>query len=164
MLFEIRTMLPEDWPAVRKIYEEGISTGNATFETELPDWHKWNSNHRQNCRLVASNANEILGWAALTSVSVRQVYSGVAEVSLYVAAVARGRGLGKALLQALVNESEADGVWTLQAGIFPENTVSIAVHESCGFRKVGIRSRIGKLDKTWRDVFLLERRSSKVGN
>lgn len=163
MRFEIRTMVAEDWHAVRSIYGEGISTGNATFETELPGWEKWDTGHRRNCRLVAVDANEILGWAALSSVSAREVYSGVAEVSVYVAAAARGLGIGKALLQALVKESEANGVWTLQAGIFPENAASIALHESCGFRKVGVRSRIGKLKNAWRDVLLLERRSSNVG-
>ncbi len=164
MRFEIRTMIAEDWPAVRRIYGEGIATGYATFETELPDWQKWDGSHRLNCRLVATNANEILGWAALSSVSTRQAYSGVAEVSVYVAATTRGHGVGKALLQTLIKESEANGVWTLQAGIFPENTASVALHESCGFRRVGVRNRLGKLKNEWRDVLLLERRSSKIGS
>ena len=168
-------MPPGSWPAVREIYREGIATGNATFETELPDWEKWDSNHRKDCRLLALeptgdgdllirfDKGPILGWAALSRVSNRNVYSGVAEVSVYVSAAARGRGVGKALLQALVHESELCGIWTLQAGIFQENVVSIALHKSCGFREVGVRRRIGKLGEVWRDVLLLERRSSKVG-
>jgi len=161
---------------VCEIYREGIATGNATFETELPDWEKWDSNHRKNCRLVAVEPIEedaaellippakltVLGWAALSPVSTRRVYAGVTEVSVYVARVARGRGVGKALLQALVQESEVNGIWTLQAGIFPENLASIALHKSCGFRKVGVRRRIGKLADLWRDVLLLERRSATV--
>lgn len=173
----ILPMPPDFWPAVREIYAEGIATGNATFETELPEWGKWDSNHRKDCRLVALEPFEedladrliqphevrVLGWAALSAVSGRRVYRGVAEVSVYVAAAARGRGLGKALLDALVLESEVNGIWTLQAGIFPENAASIALHQSCGFRKVGVRRRIGKLGDTWRDVLLLERRSEKTG-
>jgi L-amino acid N-acyltransferase YncA len=161
---QIIRMQPEDWPAVRTIYGEGIATGNATFETELPGWQKWDGNHRQDCRLVARNAEQVLGWAALSPVSGRVVYSGVAEVSVYVATAARGSGVGKALLKALIEESERHGVWTLQAGIFAENAASIAIHKSCGFREVGIRQRVGKLGEIWRDVVLLERRSSRVGN
>jgi len=172
-------MQPELWPTVREIYREGIATGNATFETELPEWEKWDSSHLKNCRLVALGPisgdteagaplaslgkSTVLGWAALSPVSSRYVYRGVAEVSVYVAAAARGRGVGKALLEALVAESEVNGIWTLQAGIFPENAASIALHKSCGFRKVGVRKRIGKLGDTWRNVLLLERRSSTVG-
>jgi L-amino acid N-acyltransferase YncA len=165
--FSIQQMLPKHWPAVREIYREGIASGNATFETELPDWDKWDAGHHKNCRIVALHqpaANgAVLGWAALSPVSARRVYAGVAEVSVYVAASARGRGVGKALLQALVHESEVNGIWTLQAGIFPENSASIALHKSCGFREVGIRHRIGKLGDTWRDVLLLERRSATAG-
>jgi phosphinothricin acetyltransferase len=175
-------MSVDHWPAVREIYGQGIATGNATFETELPQWEKWDSTHCKNCRLIAlesvvpeSIEDEtaellispgkltVLGWAALSPVSSRRVYAGVAEVSVYVAAAARGRGVGKALLEALVRESEVNGIWTLQAGIFPENLASIALHKSFGFRDVGARCRIGKLGETWRDVFLLERRSSTVG-
>ncbi len=169
-------MPPELWPAVREIYREGIATGNATFETDLPEWEKWDTAHRKDCRLVALEPFEkdsefviplenvtVLGWAALSPVSARRVYSGVAEVSVYVAAAARGRGVGKALLQALVQESEANGIWTLQAGIFPENVASVKLHEFCGFRKVGVRHRIGKLGDVWRDDLLLERRSSLIG-
>jgi L-amino acid N-acyltransferase YncA len=165
---------PDAWPAIREIYRQGIETGNSTFETEVPDWVKWDSTHRPDCRLVAVEpihasgvANvvppEVLGWAALAPVSSRQVYRGVAEVSLYVAARARGRGVGKALLESLIRESEANGVWTLQAGIFPENIASIALHERFGFRKLGVRRRIGKLADVWRDVVVFERRSSKIG-
>ena len=176
MNFQITALRPEDWAAAREIYREGIATGNATFETELPSWEKWDSAHRQDCRLAAReliapmqgstgcDTNGVLGFAALSPVSTRAVYAGVAEISVYVAAAARGRGVGKALLQALVEESELNGVWTLQAGIFPENVASIALHKSCGFREVGVRHRIGKLGDTWRDVLLLERRSSKAGN
>jgi L-amino acid N-acyltransferase YncA len=167
-------MPPDLWPAVRQIYAEGIATGNATFETELPDWHKWDSSHRKDCRLVAVETGnkelpvsfakiKVLGWAALSSASTRHVYRGVAEVSVYVASAARGKGIGKELLEALILESELNGIWTLQAGIFPENKASAALHRSCGFREIGIRRKIGALGNTWRDVLLLERRSSKVG-
>ncbi|MGO8796068.1 MAG: N-acetyltransferase family protein [Candidatus Sulfotelmatobacter sp.] len=169
-------MSPNLWPAVREIYHEGMATGNATFETEIPDWEQWDAHHRKTCRLVAlepfddvadilvsAKKINVLGWAALSPVSARQVYAGVAEVSVYVAAAARGRGVGTSLLQALVLESEMKGIWTLQAGIFPENAASIALHKSCGFRKVGVRRLIGKLGDTWKDVLLLERRSSSVG-
>jgi|SRR5580704_734060 L-amino acid N-acyltransferase YncA len=160
---QITPMQPTDWPAVREIYAEGIATGQATFETLLPDWEKWDSSHRQDCRLIAREHGQVVGWAALSPVSARRVYSGVAEVSVYVAAAAQGRGVGTALLKALIEESESRGVWTLQAGIFPENTASIAIHKSCGFHEVGKRERIGKLGKTWRDVFLMERRSAATG-
>lgn len=163
MNYKIEFMQPADWPAIREIYREGIATGNATFETELPDWEKWNSAHRQDCRIIARKGKEVLGWAALSPVSARRVYAGVAEVSVYVIAAARGRGVGKTLLQALIEESERHGIWTLQAGIFPGNAASLALHKSCGFREVGARSRIGKLGETWRDVLLLERRSVSVG-
>jgi L-amino acid N-acyltransferase YncA len=163
MELTIRPMTPEDWPAVRRIYGEGIATGNATFATELPDWQNWDSSHRPDCRLIASDENEILGWAALSPVSARQVYAGVAEVSVYIAASARGTGVGKALLRALIEESERRGIWTLQAGIFPENVTSVSLHKSLGFREVGVRQRVGKMGNRWRDVLLLERRSSIAG-
>jgi L-amino acid N-acyltransferase YncA len=163
MLYQIAPMRPEDWAAVREIYREGIATGNATFEIELPDWEKWDSVHLRDCRLVARKGEHILGWAALSPVSRRRVYAGVAEVSVYVAAAARGRGVGRALLKALIDESERSGIWTSQAGIFPENATSIAIHKACAFREVGVRRRIGKLGQVWRDVLLLERRSSRVG-
>jgi len=153
-------MKPEDWPAVREIYREGIATGQATFEVDLPAWEKWDAAHRKDCRLLARNAEHIFGWAALSHVSTRKVYSGVAEASVYVGASARGIGVGKRLLQALIEESERNEIWTLQVGIFPENLASLALHKSCGFREVGVRRRIGKLGDVWRDVLLLERRSS----
>jgi phosphinothricin acetyltransferase len=160
---QITPMQPDDWPTVREIYREGIATGHATFETDLPDWEKWDSGHRQDCRLIARKGEQVLGWAALSPVSGRRVYAGVAEVSVYVAAAARGSGVGKALLEALIQESELHRIWTLQAGIFPENAASIALHKSRGFREVGVRLHIGKRDEVWRDVLLLERRSSTVG-
>jgi L-amino acid N-acyltransferase YncA len=163
MDYQIAAMRPEDWPAVREIYREGIATGDATFETVPPVWQKWDSSHRQDSRLIARKADQVLGWAALSPVSGRHVYSGVAEVSVYVAALARGIGVGKVLLKALIDESETHGLWTLQAGIFPENTASIALHKSCGFREVGVRQRIGQMNGTWRDVLLLERRSTRTG-
>jgi L-amino acid N-acyltransferase YncA len=163
MEYQVVPMQPQDWPQVREIYGEGIETGNATFATDLPNWQKWDSAHRHDCRMVARNGERIFGWAALSPVSVRSVYGGVAEVSVYVSAAARGYGVGKSLLKALIDESESHGIWTLQAGIFPENTASIVLHKSLGFREVGKRERIGKLGDTWRDVLLLERRSSKVG-
>ena len=163
MIYQITPMRPDDWPAVREIYREGIATGHATFETDVPDWEKWDSGHRQDCRLIARIGEQVLGWAALSPVSGRCVYAGVAEVSVYVAAAARSSGVGKALLQALIEESELHRIWTLQAGIFPENAASIALHTSRGFREVGVRRHIGKRDEVWRDVLLLERRSSTVG-
>ena len=163
MDFQITLMQPEHWPAVREIYREGIATGNATFETEIPDWERWDNAHRRDCRLIARHGAQIFGWAALSPVSARRVYAGVAEVSVYVAASARGSGVGKALLHELIEQSESCGIWTLQAGIFPENAASIALHKSCGFREVGVRSRIGKMGDRWRDVLLLERRSLRAG-
>lgn len=164
--FDVVAMTPKDWMEVRRIYAEGIDTQNATFETELPTWEKWDAGHRLDCRFiakVAGTSGELLGWAALSPVSSRNVYRGVAEVSVYVAAEARGRGVGTSLLKALIEESEAAGIWTLQAGIFPENAPSISLHKSCGFREVGVRQKIGKLGERWRDTILLERRSTTVG-
>lgn len=175
MRYAIVPMTPDQWPAVRDIYAQGIATGNATFATEAPDWEKWDISHRRDCRLVALEPIDespapaikakptVLGWAALSPVSGRLVYEGVAEVSVYVAAAARQQGVGKALLAGLIEESEKNGIWTLQAGIFPENVASIRLHESRGFREVGVRKRIGKMQDRWRDVLLLERRSQKVG-
>jgi L-amino acid N-acyltransferase YncA len=163
MDLRIVDMANEDWPTVREIYAEGIATGNATFETVVPDWPKWDSGHHKKCRLLARDDREIVGWAALSPVSSRQVYAGVSEVSIYVAGSARGRGVGKALLNALIEASERSGIWTLQAGIFPENVASVQLHKSCGFREVGLRQRVGQLAGVWRDVCLLERRSRSVG-
>ncbi len=159
----IDAMRPDDWPAVEAIYREGIATGLATFETETPSWERWDAAHRPDCRLVARDGDRVLGWAALSPVSDRCVYAGVAENSIYIAAAARGQGIGKVLLRALIEASEAAGIWTLQTGIFPENAASLALHRSCGFRIVGIRERIGQLHGVWKDVVFLERRSRVVG-
>jgi phosphinothricin acetyltransferase len=156
-------MTASDWPAVRAIYAEGIVTGNATFETSTPEWEKWDAGHSKTCRYVARHGREILGWAALSPVSGRCVYAGVAEVSVYVAADARGHKVGSLLLEKLIKSSESDGIWTLQAGIFPENTASLKLHEKNGFRVVGIRERLGCLQGRWRDVVLMERRSKVAG-
>ncbi len=159
----IEPLEPKDWEPVRAIYLEGIATGNATFRQHAPDWAEWDQEHLGSCRLVVRSGPVVLGWAALSAVSKRRVYRGVAEVSVYVSADARGRGVGSALLAALINASEQAGIWTLQAGIFPENTASIALHRSLGFRIVGTRERIGCMDGRWRDVILMERRSAVAG-
>ena len=159
----IEKMKDEDWPAVENIYREGIDTGNATFETEVPSWQQWNNAHFRDCRLVVKIAGQIVGWVALSPISNRCVYRSVAEVSLYVKSSARGKGVGKALLEAAIEESERIGIWTLQGGTFPENTASIALQKNCGFREVGRRERIGKINGIWRDVILMERRSRVVG-
>jgi L-amino acid N-acyltransferase YncA len=159
----IESMAAADWDDVRRIYAEGIATGNATMETEPPPWESWDKAHRPDCRLVARDGRRMLGWAALSRVSERCAYGGVAEVSVYVSQDARGRGVGHRLLEELVRASEEAGVWTLQAGIFPENTASLEIHQRCGFRVVGVREKLGKLGPAWRDVALLERRSSRVG-
>jgi L-amino acid N-acyltransferase YncA len=159
----LRPMRQADWPRVAAIYGEGIATGNATLETSVPDYDVWNSGHLPHSRLVAELHDEVCGWAALSPVSGRCVYGGVAEVSVYVAADARGRGVGKALLQELIDSSEQNGIWTLQAGILAENEGSINLHERCGFRVVGWRERLGQLHGRWRDIVLLERRSRVVG-
>lgn len=156
-------MLPDDWEAVKQIYEEGIATGNATFQEKAPDWAEWNTDHLPHSRIVAKEDGAISGWAALTPVSGRCVYAGVAEVSVYVSDKARGKGLGKQLLQKLIKESEANTIWTLQAGIFPENKASIKIHQDGGFRITGTRERIGQMNGTWRDTILMERRSKIVG-
>lgn len=160
---EIRALTPADWSAVRRIYEEGIATGVATFEVEAPSWERWDAAHLGTGRLVAAEGEQVLGWAALTPVSDRCVYAGVAEVSVYVGAGARGRGVGRRLLEALIHASEQAGLWTLQAGIFAENQASLALHTQCGFRVVGRRERVGQLRGQWRDTMLLERRSLVVG-
>lgn len=157
----IRPMEADDWEWVRLIYLEGISTGEATFETTSPSWAMWDSSHLRFARLVAISASNsrVKGWAALSPISGRSVYAGVAEVSVYVAGDSRGKGIGRALLEQLIGESEQSGIWTLQASVFPENSASIALHQCCGFREVGIRERIGCLNGVWRDTLLLERRS-----
>ncbi len=155
----VRPLVAEDWPAVRAIFEEGVASGDATFETEPSEWAAWDRSHT--LRLVAELDGDVVGWAAVSPVSKRHVYRGVAEDSVYVAAAARGRGIGRLLLQELVRRAEARGIWTLEAGIFPENAASIALHERCGFRVVGTRERIGSHNGVWRDVLLMERRSSE---
>jgi len=163
MVVVIDAATPADWGEIRRIYAEGIATGNATMETEPPSWESWDEAHRSDSRLVARLGEKILGWAALSRVSERCAYGGVAEVSVYVAADARGRGVGRRLLEALVRASEEAGVWTLQAGIFPENVASLSIHQVCGFRIVGVREKLGRLHGVWRDVALLERRSGRIG-
>lgn len=160
----IRSLEVKDWPAVKRIYRQGIETGIATLETEVPDWEQWDESHLDHSRLVAEFNDVIAGWAALSAVSDRCVYGGVAEVSIYVAESARGKGTGTALLQALIHHSEENGIWTLQAGIFAENEISIDVHKKCGFRVVGRREKLGCLHGQWKDIMLMERRSRKVEN
>ena len=162
MAVRIRPMTPEDWEAVRAIYRDGIATGQATFETEAPTWIDWNRAHLPAPRLVAISSASIVGWAALSPVSARAVYAGVAEVSVYVSATMRGHGVGRLLLERLIEESQANGIWTLQASIFPENAASVSLHRACGFREVGTRERIAKMNGVWRDTLLLERRSKAV--
>ena len=160
----VDSMYPADWSAVRAIYAEGIATGDATFELEPPGtWEQFDSKYLPAPRLVARDGDRVAGWAALSSVSQRAVYRGVAEVSIYVRATERGKGLGRSLLSRLTELSESEGIWTLQAGIFPENESSIRLHEACGFRIVGTRVRIGQLHGRWRDTLLLERRSGVAG-
>ena len=160
---EIKTMDPRHWNDVRRIYEEGLRTGNATFQTTAPAWEEWDKAHIQTGRLVAIEKGNIIGWAALTPVSSRCVYGGVAEISVYVSENARGKGIGKELLKSLIEDSEANGFWTLQAGIFPENIASIKIHEATGFRIIGKREKIGQMNGHWRDTILLERRSRTIG-
>ena len=163
MNYVIDRMKADDWEQVRSIYLEGIATGHATFETTAPSWEKWDAGHLQIVRLVARDQSIVLGWAALSPVSSRCVYGGVAEVSVYVGKNGRGQGIGRALLESLIEESEQNGIWMLQAGVFPENMASINLHLRCGFREVGRRERIGKLNGVWRSTLLLERRSKSVG-
>ena len=161
MEYCITDMRADDWDAVREIYVEGIATGNATFENAPPSWEQWERSHLEICRLVARRqAGPVLGWSALSPVSQRCVYAGVAEISIYVSAASRGLGIGKALLAKAITDSEANGIWTLQAGIFPENAASIATFKGCGFREVGYRERLGQMHGIWRNVLLFERRSA----
>ena len=159
---EIRDLRAGDWPEVAAIYEEGIRARNATFETVVPGWEEWDASHLVGHRLVAVGAGAVVGWAALAPASARACYAGVAENSVYVARDARGLGVGRALLDALIAGAEAAGLWTIQTAIFPENRASLALHEKCGFRVVGTRERIAKRDGLWRDTLLLERRSEVV--
>ena len=157
----LRDLRPEDWPQVAAVYAGGIETGNATFETAVPPWEAWDAGHPE-LRLVAELDGELAGWAALSPVSDRCCYRGVAENSVYVAAHARSRRVGRALVDELIARAEAAGIWTIQTGIFPENEASLALHRACGFRVVGVRERLGELNGVWRDVVLLERRSKVV--
>jgi L-amino acid N-acyltransferase YncA len=156
----IEPLRPEHWDDVARIYAEGIATRLATFETDVPDWEAWDRAHLPEHRFVAVEDDRVVGWAALAPVSDRCVYGGVAENSVYVADSAQGRGIGRALLEELVSRAERDGIWTIQAGIFPENEASIELHRRCGFRVVGVRERIGQQHGVWRDVVLMERRSA----
>jgi len=151
------------WPKVAEIYGQGLATGNATFQTEVPTWEDWDGNHLSDCRFIATLDNEMVGWAALSPVSSRCVYGGVAEVSVYVATHFAGQQIGSKLLKRLITASETKGIWTLQAGIFPENIASLKIHKKLGFREIGFREKIGKMKGVWRDTILLEHRSSKVG-
>jgi phosphinothricin acetyltransferase len=164
MNIELRPLKKDDWPSVAEIYKQGIITGNATYEKDIPTWDAWDSAHLKMCRIVATVGEEIVGWAALTKVSGRCIYAGVAEVSVYVASLFKGQKVGTKLLESLISESEQKGFWTLQAGIFPENIASLKLHKNLGFRKVGFREKIGKMNGRWRDTILLERRSKIVGD
>jgi L-amino acid N-acyltransferase YncA len=160
----IRPLQSDDWEAVRAIYQEGIESGWATFETTSPDWESWDAKHRADCRLVAEIGGTVAGWAALAPVSSREAYAGVAEVTVYVGSIWQRRGVGAALFRELIEVSEDAGLWTLQAVMFPENKASVALHSKLGFRTVGRRNRIGKLGGKWRDTVVLERRSPRVGS
>ena len=155
-------MTASDWEQVRAIYVEGLREGNSTFETQAPSWEAWDEAHLKSPRLVMRADDKVLGWAALSPVSRRSVYSGVAELTIYVTESERGKGIGRALLEQLIEESEQAGIWTLQASIFPENVASIELHLKCGFREVGRRESIAKLNGVWRDTILFERRSKRV--
>jgi L-amino acid N-acyltransferase YncA len=157
---DIRDLRPVDWPQVARIYADGIATRNATFETDVPSWDEWDAAHLATHRFVAEAGSSIVGWIALAPVSRRRCYTGVVEVTAYVAEKARGQGVGGALLERLIESTESGGLWTLETGVFPENERSLALLKRFGFREVGVRERLGQLDGTWRDVVLLERRSS----
>jgi L-amino acid N-acyltransferase YncA len=155
---DVRALLPDDWSAVADIYWDGMRDGLATFETELPSWQEWDRGHLPAHRLVAEHLDEVVGWAALAPASARRCYAGVVENSVYVARPAQGRGVGRLLLEALIDGAQAAGIWTIQTSVFPENRASLALHEHCGFRVVGTRERIAKRDGIWRDTIFLERR------
>lgn len=164
MDYKIEEMTNKDWNEVAEIYLEGINTGRATFQSEVPSFENWNDSHIKTCRLVASSGKEILGWTALSPTSSRCVYKGVAEVSIYIRKECRGKGVGKKLLETLIDLSEKNGFWTLQSGIIRENSASIALHKSCGFRQIGIREKVAKMPNgVWHDTVLMERRSKKTG-
>ena len=153
----------QHWSQVRKIYQEGIDTGQATFQQAAPDWSAWDQGHLPHSRIVAVKEEKVIGWVALSPVLSRPIYRGVTEVSVYVAESHRGYGLGYQLLQELIQQSEQNGIWTLQASIFPENKASVRIHEKCGFRHMGLREKIGQQNGIWRDTVILERRSKTVG-
>lgn len=159
----VRNMIASDWEQVSNIYSEGIATGFATFETSAPDYAQWDSTHTTHSRLVAEDNGVLLGWAALSPVSSRCVYGGVGEVSIYISAQSRGKGIGRLLMERLIEESEKAGFWTIQSGIFPENLASIKLHEKVGFRYIGKREKIGKINGVWKDNLLFEKRSKSVG-
>jgi len=158
----VESLRAEHWPGVARVYAEGIATRNATFETEVPTWEDWDASHLAEHRFVALRDGELVGWVAVGAVSGRCVYRGVVENSVYVAERARGQGVGRRLLEAVIASTEADCIWTIQAGMFPENEGSIRLHERLGFEVVGLHKRLGKLDGEWRDVLLMERRSPVV--
>lgn len=157
-----RDLVRSDFPRVLQIYKEGIDTKVATFETQLPNWDNWNKSHLEICRLVVEINNSVCAWAALSNVSDREVYKGVAEISIYVSQAERVKGIGKYLLNIMINESELNNIWTLQSSIFAENIASINLHKTCGFRKIGYREKIAQLDGKWTDNVILERRSKIV--
>lgn len=159
----IRPMAPTDWEAVARIYKEGIDTGFATFETEIPTYESWDSAHMDSCRLIAAKNGAVAGWAALSPVSSRCVYGGIGEVSIYIDRDSRGKGVGRLLMEALIRASEAEGLWTIQSGIFPDNEGSIALHRKMGFRYIGKREKVGQLHGIWKDNLLFERRSTIIG-
>lgn len=158
----IRKMIPSDWTQVKEIYVEGIKTKNATFETEAPKYEKWMESAHPECHLIAEADDHVLAWAKVLFTSARPVYAGVGEVSIYVHPSAKGKGVGRKLLQELIVVSEQQGFWTLKAVIFPENEASIKLHEKCGFRIVGIHEKMGRMDGIWRDNVVMERRSQNV--
>ena len=165
MEYHLFEMKASDWSMVSQIYWEGISTKIATFQNTLPSWEEWDKGHVATCRWVAKSGDTVMGWAALSPVSGRCVYSGVAEVSIYIGEKYQGLGIGKALLEKLIDDSEAHGYWMLQSGIIKENSASLKLHEKCGFRTVGYREKLGQMDNgNWHDIILVERRSQKIGS
>jgi phosphinothricin acetyltransferase len=160
---QIRKLIEEDYPLIKQIYQFGIDTGHATFETRAPEWETWDQKFLKTFRVLAGENDEIMGWAALSDVSDRCIYAGVCEVSCYVHPAHYRKGVGKALLQKLINDSEENNIWTLQARIFPENISSIQLHKKLGFREVGYREKISKMNGSWRNVLLFERRSKIAG-
>ena len=160
---EIHNFAPEHYPAIQAIYQQGIDYGHATFEQSVKSYEAWNKSFLPHCRLVATDNEQVIGWAALSATSARPVYAGVTELSIYIADNARGKGVGNALMEAIILQSEQAGIWTLQSSIFPENLASLALHKKHGFVEVGLREKIGQMNGWWRDVILLERRSPVVG-